>query len=170
MRKLNTLNSQPAVAAIIQAKRKTSVARNTLNGVTGKQEQFIQNVINGMTYSDAYRNAYDISPTTKPATIAVSASKLMSKPNIQSRLRQLELEKEEQRRMAGLTMQHRVIERLEREASDVKNPASVRVRALELLGKIAGVFKENEKDDDDKPQTVEQMESRLRDLLNSRTG
>ena len=53
--------------------------RNTLNGVTLKQEAFCQAIAAGMTYSDAYRHAYDIGEGTKPSTIHVNASQLLTK-------------------------------------------------------------------------------------------
>ena len=99
-------------------------ARNTLNGVTVKQENFIQCVLDGMTYSDAYRNSYDISPDTKDTTVHVSACKLIQNPNVKKRMQFLEAEKEELRRMQGQSMHARVIDRLEREANDENSPGS----------------------------------------------
>lgn len=142
-------------------------ARNTLNGVTVKQENFIQCVIDGMTYSDAYRNSYDISPDTKDTTVHVSACKLMQNPNVKKRMQFLEAEKEELRRMQGQSMHARVIDRLEREANDKKNPPAVRVRALELLGKTVGAFKDVSETTVKKGKTIKDLELELQSMLAS---
>lgn len=140
-------------------------ARNTLNGVTVKQENFIQCVLDGMTYSDAYRNSYDISPDTKDTTVHVSACKLMQNPNVKKRMQLLEAEKEELRRMQGQSMHARVIDRLEREANDKKNPPAVRVRALELLGKTVGAFKDVSETTVKKGKTIKDLELELQSML-----
>lgn len=142
-------------------------ARNTLNGVTVKQENFIQCILDGMTYSDAYRNSYDISPDTKDTTIHVSACKLMQNPNVKKRMQFLEAEKEELRRMQGQSMHARVIDRLEREANDKKNPPAVRVRALELLGKTVGAFKDVSETTVKKGKTIKDLELELQSMLAS---
>lgn len=140
-------------------------ARNTLNGVTVKQENFIQCVLDGMTYSDAYRNSYDISPDTKDTTVHVSACKLIQNPNVKKRMQFLEAEKEELRRMQGQSMHARVIDRLEREANDKKNPPAVRVRALELLGKTVGAFKDVSETTVKKGKTIRDLELELQSML-----
>ena len=140
-------------------------ARNTLNGVTVKQENFIQCVLDGMTYSDAYRNSYDISPDTKDTTVHVSACKLIQNPNVKKRMQLLEAEKEELRRMQGQSMHARVIDRLEREANDKKNPPAVRVRALELLGKTVGAFKDVSETTVKKGKTIKDLELELQSML-----
>lgn len=142
-------------------------ARNTLNGVTVKQENFIQCVLDGMTYSDAYRNSYDISPDTKDTTVHVSACKLIQNPNVKKRMQFLEAEKEELRRMQGQSMHARVIDRLEREANDKKNPPAVRVRALELLGKTVGAFKDVSETTVRKGKTIKDLELELQSMLAS---
>lgn len=140
-------------------------ARNTLNGVTVKQENFIQCVLDGMTYSDAYRNSYDISPDTKDTTVHLSACKLIQNPNVKKRMQFLEAEKEELRRMQGQSMHARVIDRLEREANDKKNPPAVRVRALELLGKTVGAFKDVSETTVKKGKTIRDLELELQSML-----
>lgn len=59
------------------------------HGLTDQQERFVQLVALGTTGSDAYREAYNVSPDTKPTSIHVSASKLMSNPTVKQRLNQL---------------------------------------------------------------------------------
>lgn len=57
--------------------------------ITSQQEKFAQCVASGMTQSDAYREAYDVKPTTKATSVNVSASQLMSDPNISQRVEEL---------------------------------------------------------------------------------
>lgn len=53
------------------------------------RERFAQAVANGMTQSDAYRQAYHVKPTTKPGTIWTASSMLMRLPEVASRVAQL---------------------------------------------------------------------------------
>lgn len=56
--------------------------------LTAKQEQFCQNIIQGMTQADAYRSAYpDINMLDK--TIHEEASRLMANPKIAARVQEL---------------------------------------------------------------------------------
>lgn len=56
--------------------------------LTAKQEQFVQNIIQGMSQADAYRTAY---PKQKMSdkTIWETASKLMANPKVVTRLTEL---------------------------------------------------------------------------------
>jgi phage terminase small subunit len=57
--------------------------------LTPKQEAFCQAVVSGMTQSDAYRSAYDVSPETKAEGIHVDACKLAANPNVALRINEL---------------------------------------------------------------------------------
>lgn len=57
--------------------------------LTAKQEAFAQCVANGMTQSDAYRSAYDVSPDTKAKSVTELASTLMADVNVSSRVAEL---------------------------------------------------------------------------------
>lgn len=59
--------------------------------LTAKQEQFVQNVLQGMSQADAYRLAY---PKQKMSdkTVWESASKLMANPKVSARLAELRME------------------------------------------------------------------------------
>ena len=56
--------------------------------LTAKQEQFCQNIIQGMSQADAYRSAYDAN-NMADKTIYEEASKLMASPNIATRVKEL---------------------------------------------------------------------------------
>ena len=57
--------------------------------LTPKQEKFAQCVADGMTQADAYRTAFDVSPTTKQETVYKRASELMADGNISGRVSEL---------------------------------------------------------------------------------
>lgn len=56
--------------------------------LTAKQEQFAKNIVKGMSQADAYRNAYD-AENMADGTIYCEASRLMSDPNIATRVAEL---------------------------------------------------------------------------------
>ena len=57
--------------------------------LTPKQERFAQCVADGMTQADAYRNAFDVGPTTKAETVQKRASELMSNGAVSGRVAEL---------------------------------------------------------------------------------
>lgn len=59
--------------------------------LTPKQEAFAQAIVTGVSQSDAYRAAYKVAPKTKPESVNQAASKLMSDPNIASRVDELRI-------------------------------------------------------------------------------
>jgi hypothetical protein len=59
-----------------------------LMDLTAKQEKFCQGVAKGLTYSDAYRQAYN-AKKMKMEAINISASRLMDNPKIELRVEEL---------------------------------------------------------------------------------
>lgn len=57
--------------------------------LTPKQEAFSQAIVTGVSQSEAYRMAFTVRAGTKPESVNQSASKLMSDPNITSRVAEL---------------------------------------------------------------------------------
>ena len=57
--------------------------------LTPKQEKFALAVASGKTQSDAYREAFNVRPTTKDTSVNVNASKLMADTNIAQRVEEL---------------------------------------------------------------------------------
>ena len=74
----------------------------------------------------------------RPASVHCEASKLVSNPKVAQRIERLTAEKERDQRTEGARLREFVRERLVDEAT-VGDSASSRVRAVELLGKLAGV-------------------------------
>ena len=56
--------------------------------LTGKQEEFAKNIVQGMSQADAYRSAYDAEDMSD-AAIYVEASRLMDNPNVALRIKEL---------------------------------------------------------------------------------
>lgn len=57
--------------------------------LTTKQEAFCQAIADGMSQANAYRHAFDVSPSTKPETIHKRASELMQNGEVTGRVSQL---------------------------------------------------------------------------------
>lgn len=57
--------------------------------LTDKQEKFCQNIIKGMTQSDAYRDAYNVREGTKDSTVWNNSSQLMADTQVAHRIKEL---------------------------------------------------------------------------------
>lgn len=128
------------------------------NGLTAKQEAFCQGVgSRGETLAVAYRAAYDAAAMA-PATVHNEACKLMARREVAVRVNQLVKARQAETSHDAARIRQHVIERLHVEATNPDNPPAVRVRSLELLGKldVVGMFKDR--------ATVEQAEPTTKDL------
>lgn len=108
--------------------------------LTAKQEQFARTVTEGATQTDAYRQAYDAAGM-QDATVWTEASKLMRHPQVARRVEELKEEAEATRRAGLVSREEAILQRLEHEAMTAKTD-SARIRALELLGRHVGMFKD----------------------------
>jgi phage terminase small subunit len=57
--------------------------------LTPKQEAFAQAVASGKSQADAYREAFNVKPNTKPETVWENASKLMADTKVSTRVAEL---------------------------------------------------------------------------------
>jgi len=102
--------------------------------LTAKQEQFVQNIIQGMSQADAYRSAY---PNQKMAdkTIHEAASRLMANNKVLARLSELrgQLTKETimsaQKRLEWLT-----------EVISGENDINAKLKAVDIMNKMQGEY------------------------------
>jgi len=108
--------------------------------LTAKQEQFALSIAEGTTQADAYRQAYDASGM-KDGTVWSEAARLMRHPHVTARVEELRAEAEMVRRNLVVSREEFILHRLEHEATTAKNDGA-RVRALEVLGRAAGLFTE----------------------------
>jgi hypothetical protein len=97
---------------------------------------------------------------------------MMARDTVKTRVNMLVRERSRESTHDAARIKAKVIERLQLEAEDKKNPASVRVRALELLGKLTDVAAFRERVITEEPEnTAEsltaQLEERIANLMKS---
>jgi hypothetical protein len=140
-------------------------------GLTAKQEAFAAKVAEGETLAASYRAAYD-AENMAPATVHNEACKLMANPLVTARVNKLVEEKRAKKSLDAGRIRLTVIERLQIEANDTANPASVRVRALELLGKITDValFTERLQTDTATTRSADQITEELKERIAKLAG
>ena len=107
------------------------------DGLTRKQRAFALATLECATLSEAYRQTYDAAGM-RPASIRKEASKLIANPAVARLIERKTAEKERDQRTEGARLREFIRERLVREATEADSDAA-RVRAVELLGKLAGV-------------------------------
>ena len=107
--------------------------------VTPKQARFCELVAGGMSKSESYRNAYDANGMGD-RSVRTEAHRLGLKPHIAEAIERLEEEDSAIRHSTDRLRNDWILQRLQDEASNFKNPASTRVRALEVLARTQGLF------------------------------
>jgi hypothetical protein len=116
--------------------------------LTAKQETLCQLIaLQGHDQSEAYRQAYDVSLDTLPATVWSEASRLVANPKVAARIEELR-EAYQERTMVSA---EEVIQELKQVGmatvtSDVR--PSDKVAALDKMAKILGLYRDPEKDRD----------------------
>ena len=108
--------------------------------LTPKQEAFAIAVASGMTQADAYREAFNVKPTTKPESVLQLASRLMAKVNIRSRVDEL---KKPIIEAAGITLESHLarLEHLGKKAEDAESYTAA-ISAEVARGKVAQLYTE----------------------------
>ena len=139
--------------------------------LTAKQEAFSHCVASGSgTQSHCYREIYDCDKSS-PSVIWSESSRLLANPMVTDRVNQLKGRIEAQRQAQGISDRQRVLERL-RQMIDTAEPTdSCKLRALELLGRSAGVFVDRIETTDagsrDSDSVSAEIERRLGGLLSA---
>ena len=110
--------------------------------LTSKQEHFAQLVASGSTYSDAYRQAYDVYPDASPVTAYVNSSKLAKNTKVALRIQSLQAVTETALAEKRLWTTDRLVDEAERNLMAAREsrqfgPAN---RALEFIGKATGLL------------------------------
>lgn len=165
--KLRVVAESDKVIPLIRGQGKSA------DGLTVKQEAFAAQVASGATLAASYRAAYDAGAMSA-AAIHNEASKLMDHPGIAVRVNVLVRERQAKTSHDAARIRQHVIERLHVEATDPDNPPAVRVRSLELLGKldVVGMFKDRAAVEQAEPTAGDitaTLEARLKALL-AKTG
>lgn len=102
--------------------------------LTAKQEAFAQCVANGMTQSDAYRSAYDVSETILAKTVTEEASRLMSDPNVSARVAELK----DILAMQQLWTRQEAVTTLKEIVGDQESKANEKTAAVKELNSMLG--------------------------------
>jgi hypothetical protein len=108
------------------------------SGLTARQQAFVLAVSKGLTYSDAYRQAYGAENST-PQTISVEANRLLNNPKIAVLLEQRINRQESVILASKASTQAHIKQRLLEHSNDFKTESG-KLKALELLGKSVGMF------------------------------
>ena len=119
-------------------------------GLTSKQRKFAENLADGMSQSDAYRNAYDASDMQSD-TIRSKASLMAGRDDIRAAVDALMGERMRLIETRGVSDRAKVVALLRKFAEDEARPDHVRLRAVELWGKTCGAFVEVIEDRRDRP-------------------
>ena len=106
--------------------------------LTSKQEHFAQQVANGSTLTDAYRQAYD-AVNMKESSVWVEACKLAKHPKVSHRIDAIVADITARKQSDDDRMKIWVTEQLKREAMTAQSD-SARVASLTQLGRACGLF------------------------------
>lgn len=106
--------------------------------LTSRQEKFMHGILAGDTLVDAYRAAYNIGSHRDDASVHADAWKLAQHPLIVLEMRQTSERLKDRAVMTGHQIREHVIKGLLKESVHAEQ-AGARVRAYELLGRIAEV-------------------------------
>jgi hypothetical protein len=148
-------------------------ATDRVTGLTDRQEIFCQGIMAGLTYSDAYRQAY----TTQgqlDATVWNNACKMAADTKVIARLEALRAQKEAERRMQALSLAQFVVDGWKQLAQPKityadgtveEIPPAVRTRNLELIGKHLGMFVERVETKDTTDRSAEEIEAQIKARL-----
>ena len=103
--------------------------------LTAKQEQFVQNIIQGMNQADAYRSAYSCK-NMSDNSIYVNASKLVNDTKVALRIKEL---REQLAKPTIMTAQER-LEWLTRLIQSDEESTTDKLRAADIMNKMQGEY------------------------------
>lgn len=126
-------------------------------GLTPKQRKFAENLADGMSQSDAYKNSYDASEMLGD-TIRSKASLLAQRGDIRAAVEALMEARMRQIEVKGVSDRAKVVTLLRKFAEDEARPDAIRLRAVELWGKTCGAFVEVIEDRRERPAATVAME------------
>ena len=121
--------------------------------LTAKQEQFVKNIIDGMSQADAYRNSYDTKRMTDK-TVHEKASRLMADDKVRARLTELREQMmtpsimSARERLEFLTQiikgekGETMVQMVDGEPIEVDVPASLKnkLNAIDIMNKMQGEY------------------------------
>ena len=146
---------------------KTRIRSGTLpSGITAKMDVFARHVAEGLSLADAYRAAF-ATAKMKPRTISNDASRLAKHRGVSAAIEAYRADIEARNSMDALERSERIWERLWQLAEGEHVPPAVKVRALDLAARLAGMFKAPK---DQEIVSVRALEAELSCRLQSFSG
>jgi phage terminase small subunit len=103
--------------------------------LTAKQEQFVQNILTGMSQADAYRSAYSTKRMSDNAVYR-EASLLVASPKVAQRLTEL---RNELAKPSIMTAQQR-LEWLTGVINNAEEGTSEKLKAIDIMNKMQGEY------------------------------
>lgn len=160
--------SRKQLKEAIQDKGIVSAMRIGKTGLTKKQQKFAEGIVlEGLTASDAYRQAYDTKG--KPVTVNPNASRLMSNNKVKATIEALERAKELAAWQSAESLRSLVISTLTEIATSETTKDATRVQAVKALGTVVGVdaFRETKRVEHvkDSGEIKEQIMQQLKTLM-----
>ena len=131
--------------------------------LTPKQAKFVGLVAEGLSYTEAYRQSYNAARMSVAAT-QVEASRLADQEKIATAIQALRADDRHTQILVERVTRAWVTQKLQEEATSEDNTPATRVRALELLGKTFGMFKDRLVTEDE-PRTTEGIEQEISERL-----
>lgn len=110
--------------------------------ISPKMSAFAGFVAEGDSYTEAYRKSYDVSSMTE-RSVWNASSRLAKNPKVKDAIEALKVKSKTAQESHQKLSNEWTVQRLQDEATDDRNPGATRVRALELLGKVGGLFDES---------------------------
>lgn len=108
--------------------------------LTPKQEKFCLVYVETGSASEAYRQAYDVKPDTKPANINRQAKAIIDNPKIASRIKELQKPAQD---AAMVTLEQHVKKLQElRDAAQSNEKYDAAIKAEVSIGKACGLYTE----------------------------
>lgn len=114
--------------------------------LTSKQESFCRAFVSGgengegMSLSDAYRQSYDVAPSTKSNTVNSLSSRLYQKVQIRGMIDSLLAAKRRGAVASALSRRDKAIRYYEQVMDGAIETDQLSLRAAELLGRASGLF------------------------------
>lgn len=146
----------------------TRVRSGTLSsGITAKMDVFARHVAEGLSLADAYRQAFNTSKM-KPRTVSNDASRLARHPGVTAAITAYRAEFETRNRMLALQRDERIWEGLWGLVENDEVPPAVKVKALDLAARLAGMFNAPKDEEPLSAAAVEvELQRKLQSLLSS---
>lgn len=137
--------------------------------LTSKQEHFCQLVGHGETLTEAYRQAYNVSPKTKPSTVWTNASKLATEnTKVSLRIKAITEQITARKATDEQRLKIWVTDRLKEEAMNGSDTS--RVSALTQLGRSVGMFSDRLETDSVADRSANEIEADIQRRLASILG